>query len=279
MRVTLTVLAMLVLVSACRRPAPDPVAVPARMPADSSAPQAAGVITTLPFTRAVLRDSMRIQFPIPNRPGQLSLQQLIALGPQVTRFVADPDSVSFALGDSIFIGQQVRILAVDREHRVLGEVRTYGFRMNSGLYPNPSGAIKARSAGEHSFETIAPRAFRDSGLAEPTPARLRVFVVGANEAATLRPRRASVVGIVRDEAERPVSQAMISVMRAGTLQASVMADSAGQYRLVALPTGVVRVEVRAVGYRLQAQEVLLEAGDSLRLDVVLRRVRSPLLDH
>ena len=88
-------------------------------------------VVASPIVGAAVRDSVRVQWNVPERAGQLSDERLAELRPRIARLVADPDTFRMGLADSVFLAQRVRVLAVDSEGSILGEIRRYGFSLRS----------------------------------------------------------------------------------------------------------------------------------------------------
>ena len=79
-----------------------------------------------------------------------------------------------------------------------------------------------------------------------------------------------VNGVVRDTAGRPVTGAVVSV---SGMSRGVVTDSLGQYRIDSVPTGVVHLLIRRLGYHVaRVDTTLAEAGQQLRVDFVLQAV-------
>lgn len=77
----------------------------------------------------------------------------------------------------------------------------------------------------------------------------------------------AVAGAVRDAARSGVQGVELSVVGAAT---RTLSDGTGAYRLNALPTGVVRLAVRRLGFHPDTVEVTVVAGGLSRLDLELR---------
>jgi TonB family protein len=84
---------------------------------------------------------------------------------------------------------------------------------------------------------------------------------------------ASIFGVVRDSAGRPVMDAEVGVLGAAT---RARTDLAGQYRIASLAPGRAAVVARRLGFRSESRQLRLAEGDQRRVDFVLVAVAQQL---
>ena len=72
-------------------------------------------------------------------------------------------------------------------------------------------------------------------------------------------------GVVRDE-QGPVAFAAVGI---ATLQRNVLTDESGRFLLEELPAGEWKVEVQAVGYKVQERTVTIKSGEAKKLNFIL----------
>ncbi len=77
---------------------------------------------------------------------------------------------------------------------------------------------------------------------------------------------ASLTGIVRRDAGRPVAGAQVRMVAGGS---AVRTDDSGRFLLSALPAGTHDIEVKLLGYRVERRAVDLRSGVAAHLDVEL----------
>ena len=76
-----------------------------------------------------------------------------------------------------------------------------------------------------------------------------------------------VVGTVSDTSGRPLQNARVHVVRTAL---STLSDAAGRFRLAAVPPGPATVQAQLIGFYPAQSDVLVAAGDSVTLTLVLR---------
>lgn len=235
---------------------------------------AAGTTVRLPVR--VVGDTGRIAWSVPTRDGQLSAEGLAAVLPRVQRLIAEPDSIAIGLGDSVFIPQHVRFLAVDAAGVVIGELRNYDFRTSGGLGPSRSGAVRSSTLGRATFTASWPRRALPEGNNGPTPATLAVLVTPVAGLAIPPPRATSgtarVSGAARLQYGQPIADAEVNAYRQSILVASTRTDASGRYEFSALPAGVVTLRARRGGYTMGRGEALLAATSDLSIDLVMMQL-------
>src|SRR6266498_212746 len=82
----------------------------------------------------------------------------------------------------------------------------------------------------------------------------------------------SILGVVRDPSSAVVAGASITIVNLETnLTRTTLADSSGEYRVLALPVGHYRVEARAPGFqKFLANEVVVDVNQQRRVDITLQ---------
>lgn len=254
-------LSVIALVLGCRGSAPAASAAPAPAATDS--------VERRPFISSVVRRSVDVDWRVPERRGQLSDSQLVALAPRIARFRAVPDTLRMDITDSLFIARLVRVLALDDDGRVLGEVRRYGFNFGGGLYPQANGSVRARAAGIGVFganiSDRLPGDFRSRG-----PAQVLIIVTDSTgvgpRAPTIAKGSGVISGFVRDSAGRPLPGVSVQAMRregtVGVQMAFSISDMEGRYRLDSLPPGPAMITVLLHRFQPIIVEVNLHEGAS-----------------
>lgn len=109
----------------------------------------------------------------------------------------------------------------------------------------------------------------DIVLADSATAAPVVAVRGDTSAASAEPRlrgTARLAGTVRDDANRPVARATVTVR--GSASSALTGDD-GSFSLANLPAGTRSVQVRAIGYEPRTATVTLRAGRSTAASVIL----------
>lgn len=90
----------------------------------------------------------------------------------------------------------------------------------------------------------------------------------AAQPATPRPDGATFAGtVLADSTERPIADAVVTV---GATGSAARTDSLGRFAVVALPPGLHRIRVRAVGFEPLETTVTLRPGQRLEADLLLR---------
>ena len=102
---------------------------------------------------------------------------------------------------------------------------------------------------------------------------LAVSLVMAFPAAMGAQDRGALKGLVSSTEKKPLPQARVTVV--GTALAT-FADTDGTFRLAALPAGNHNVEVKLLGYASVLMPVLIEAGRTADLQVMLTAIALPL---
>lgn len=244
---------------------------------EPAAPTVQTAPTRLPYT--MLGDTGRIGWSVPSRSSQLSDEQLRAALPRVQRLRAQPDTIALGLGDSVFIPQHVRILALDADGVVVGELRHYDFGLQGGLAPLRSGAVRSSILGTARFTARWPRRLLPEGQVAPPAAELTVLVTAIAGVAVPEPSTARgmavLTGVVRDEGGKPIPDARVSAYRGFETVAQVRAGDDGAYRLDSLSTGITRIVVVALGHTMQVREVELPATGERRLNVTMPTLTMP----
>lgn len=253
---------------ACRAPAPEPA--PQRVPPPTP------TVERVPFVQTRVGTSVRVDWRVPQREGQLSDSQLVAAAPRIARLRAEPDTLRMDVTDSLPMATLVRVLAVDDSGAVVGEVRNYGFNFVGGLTIQPNGFVRARQAGVGVFgASLSPRLpgeFRSRG-----PASVIVVVsdsTGVGPRTTVARGSATISGVIRDSLGRALQGVSVQAARpdgrtAVTLARSV-SDSEGRYRLESLPAGRTVVTAFQFGYQPAFVEVQLGEGAAEARDLRLR---------
>jgi hypothetical protein len=220
-------------------------------------------------------DTGRIGWSVPNRANQLTAEQQQSILPRVHRLRADPDTIAMGLGDSVFMPQHVRILAMDADGVVLGEIRRYDFGM-SRLAPLRSGALRSLSLGTGTFTARWPRRLLAENQAAPAPAEVTVLVTARSGIVLppidTAPGTAVLTVVVRNQAGEPITDALVQVYRGSTMVGATRASADGTYRVEQLPTGIARVVVRALGFVLRIREAEVTAGSERQLDVTMQPI-------
>jgi len=76
-----------------------------------------------------------------------------------------------------------------------------------------------------------------------------------------------VVGTVSDTSGRPLQNARVHVVQTAL---STLSDAAGRFRLAAVPPGPATVQAQLIGFYPAQSDVLVAAGDSVAVSLVLR---------
>lgn len=267
------VLVSLSLAMACRGSVPAAPPAPAATAA-TAAPAAAE--TRVPVVAATVGSSMRLNWRVPPRAGQLTDSQLVALAPRIARLRAEPDTLRVDATDSLNLAQLVRVLALDESGAVLGEVTRYGFVFRGSIYPEPGGMVRASRAGVGVFAASIRRdlvgEFRTRG-----PAQVIVITTDSTGAAARMleiPKGTGVIsGVVRDSLGQPMPRAQVMATR--TIGAEVItvargqADAEGRYRLEALPAGPINIRLLSRGYLPLNLDLTLGEGETITRDLQL----------
>jgi hypothetical protein len=262
-----------VLVGACRgaAPASTPTTVVTGPPPS---------VQRQPFIRANVSGSTPVRWRVPERDGQLTDSQLVALAPRIAQLRAEPDSFVVGLRDTLWLGGAMRVLAVADDGSVLGEVRRYSYHL-TGLDQDSLGVLRPMVPGTAEFLALIPEripgAFRTRG-----PAIVRIIVTdsaGRRVPEQPLPRgTARLYGVVTDGSGQPIVSAIIRVMLVENGRprplAVVGTDAAGRYDLRDLPAGTISLLVSG-GMRAPMGAVVttqdgVAAEHSFRLGVPIR---------
>jgi hypothetical protein len=257
---------------ACRGSAP---AVPTTATVQAAPLARAGDTVRVPFT-VTSPSSMRLDWQVPERAGQLTNAQLVELAPRIARLRAEPDTLRMDVTDSLDIARLVRVLALDDNGVVLGEIRRYAFSFRNSLYPQPSGMVRASRAGIGVFGASIPQQlsgdFRTRG-----PAQVSVIITdstGAGARALEIPTGSGVIsGVVRDSLGQPLPRAQVLATRRVGMEIVNMtrasADAEGRYRLEGLPAGPLTLRASWRGHQLLSVDAALEEGANVTRDLQL----------
>lgn len=247
--------------------------------APTSEPEPRLPVVVSPIVGAVIRDSVRVRWDVPERPGQLSDERLAELRPRIARLVADPDTFRMGLTDSVFLGQRVRVLAVDSEGSVLGELRRYGFSLRNGLSITPSGAVRAQYFVAGTFTATLSRSRQPSLFSAVPAATVTVLVqdsVGRPAPVFARAGTVRLRGVVRDTAGTAMPGVPVFVARHGVRLAADTTDEFGRFALDSLPSGVLRVVARSFGQTPATAEVFTTPGTTFVRALQLGRLSATL---
>jgi len=262
----------LALMVGCRGSAP---AVPTTATVQAAPLARAGDTVRVPFV-ATTQSSMRLDWRVPERAGQLTNAQLVELAPRIARLRAEPDTLRVDVTDSLDIARLVRVLALDDNGAVLGEIRRYTFSFRGSIYPEPSGMVRAGRAGVGVFAASIPQQlsgdFRTRG-----PAQVSVFITdstGAGARMLEIPKGTGVItGVVRDSLGQPIARAGVTATRTVGMEVVIItratADAEGRYRLEGLPAGPLRLMTSWRGHQLLRVDNPLEEGANVTRDLQL----------
>lgn len=245
-------------------------------PAAPAAAAAPAAEVRVPVVTTTTGASMRMTWPVPPRAGQLTDSQLVALAPRIARLRAEPDTLRVDVTDSLNMARLVRVLALDDNGAVLGEVTRYTFAFVGSIYPEPSGVVRASRAGAGIFGASIRRdlagEFRTRG-----PAQVIVITTdstGAGARMLEVPKGTGVItGVVRDSLGQPLPRAQVLATR--TIGAEVItltrgvADTEGRYRLEGLPAGALTVRASWRGHRPISENLTLGDGAAVTRDLQL----------
>ncbi len=84
----------------------------------------------------------------------LGRDELVNIGPMITRLSVAPDSIVMHVGQS-FLARQVKVMAYGPKGVVLGRVRAYGVRLSGGILSAKGDTITAERAGRAAAELRA----------------------------------------------------------------------------------------------------------------------------
>lgn len=223
----------------CRGPAPAP---------------AEPIQQRVPFVVARAGATMRVQWSVPQREGQLSDSQLVALSPRIAGLRAVPDSFALDAAGTLALAPQLAVFAVDDSGRVLGELRRYGFSVRAPLQLDSTGTIRATGPGRGFFQAFLPARYVTDGRTR-SPAVVQVTITdtsGVFDQSTVLPTGNAVVqGIVRDDAGSPLAganvQVLLLVASGPTPVGNTQTDGDGRYRVGELPPGEVILLITSRG--------------------------------
>lgn len=209
-------------------------------PAPSPTPE----LTRVPFVAVRAGGPVAVRWRVPQREGQLTDSQLVALAPRIAALRAEPEALTLDATGALPLSQVLRVLAVDEAGVVLGEIRNYNFELRDGLYIDSTGAVRGNRVGTGRFiASISER--RTGDFRSRGPAEVRVAIsdsTGLLSRPPVIPRGTAVVsGIVRDSTGTPRAGAIVQVMRRidGRMVqvANGTSDDEGRYRIEGLPAG------------------------------------------
>lgn len=250
-------------------------------PAPSPTPE----VTRVPFVAVRTGGPVAVRWRVPQREGQLTDSQLVALAPRIAALRAEPEALSLDATGALPLSQMLRIFAVDESGAVLGEIRNYGFTLRDGLYIDSTGAVRGTRVGTGRFiASITERItgdFRSRG-----PAEVRIAIsdsTGLWSRPPVIPRGTAVVsGIVRDSTGTPRAGAIVQLMRRldGRMVqvANGTSDGEGRYRLEGLPAGESTLILAIRDHEASFITLQLRDGDQLQRDarlLPLRRGQQP----
>ncbi|HRN53497.1 MAG TPA: carboxypeptidase-like regulatory domain-containing protein [Gemmatimonadaceae bacterium] len=249
------------------------------------APNPTPEVTRVPFVAVRTGGPVSVRWGVPQREGQLTDSQLVALAPRIAALRAEPEALTLDATGALPLSQLLRVLAVDEAGVVLGEVRNYGFALRDGLYIDSTGAVRGNRVGTGRFIATIPERiigdFRSRG-----PAEVRIAIsdsTGVWSRPPVIPRGTAVIsGIVRDSTGAPRADARVQVMRRidGRMVqiAAGASDSDGRYRLEGLPAGEATLILAIRDHEASFITLQLRDGDALQRDarlLPLRRGQQP----
>jgi hypothetical protein len=132
---------------------------------------------SVPVPGALLGQPRNVRFEIPERTGQLTAEQMDSLGPSIRALRMDPDTVAHAIGDTVSVTAEARVLALDSASNVLGELRAYELEfLGSGFRMQADGRVLVTKPGTVTFTARLPdRYWRGPRNARPA-ATLTILV-------------------------------------------------------------------------------------------------------
>jgi hypothetical protein len=111
-------------------------------------------------------------------PSDIPISRYAEIAPRIARLRTEPTDVRVAVGDTVAMWGEVRVIAVDSAGVDLGSLSTYDYVLTPGAAV-PVAASPRTFVGKQRGESIVtvsfPRALW-SGLAEPPKAQVRVIV-------------------------------------------------------------------------------------------------------
>lgn len=245
-------------------------------PAPSPTPE----MTRVPFVAVRTSGPVSIRWHVPQREGQLTDSQLVALAPRIAALRAEPEAFTLDATGALPLSQVLRVLAVDETGAVLGEIRNYRFELRDGLYIDSTGAVRGNRVGTGRFiASISER--RTGDFRSRGPAEVRIAIsdsTGLWSRPPVIPRGTAVVsGIVRDSTGAPRADARVQVMhRIDGRMVQIAAgesDSEGRYRIEGLPAGESTLILAIRNHEASFVTLQLRDGDQLQRDARLLPLR------
>jgi hypothetical protein len=122
-------------------------------------------------------ETRQIAYRVPEREGQLSRAATDSLRDRIALLQAQPHELHHAVGDTVDVAREARVLAIDSDQRVLGELAHYDFAFEGkGFRLLRDGRVVVRRAGLLRFTARLPSVAASPLPREPTEARLDIIV-------------------------------------------------------------------------------------------------------